>query len=35
VSALTSVTYGGVAGLVWAPYLGRTARRLYTSVQRP
>jgi hypothetical protein len=34
VYAVTSFTYGGMAGTVWAPYLGRTAAALYASVQR-
>ncbi len=33
VYALTSFSYRGMAGVVWAPYLGRTARLLYTAVQ--
>lgn len=34
VYAVTSFTYRGMAGVVWAPYLGRTAADLYASVQR-
>jgi hypothetical protein len=34
VYAVTSFTYRGMSGVVWAPYLGRTARLLYTTVQR-
>jgi V8-like Glu-specific endopeptidase len=34
VYAVTSFTYRGLAGVVWAPYLGATARTLYTAVQR-
>jgi hypothetical protein len=34
VSAVTSFTYRGMAGEIWAPYLGPVARRLYTAVQR-
>jgi hypothetical protein len=33
VSAVTGFTYHGMAGVVWAPYAGRTAQ-LHTSVQR-
>jgi V8-like Glu-specific endopeptidase len=33
VYAVTSFTYRGMAGVVWAPYLGRTARQLYSTVQ--
>ena len=34
VYAVTSFTYRGMAGTVWAPYLGRTAAALFASVQR-
>ena len=34
VYAVTSFTYRGLAGLVWAPALGATARALYDAVQR-
>lgn len=34
VRAVTSFTYRGMAGVVWAPPLGRTARTLVESVQR-
>jgi hypothetical protein len=34
VSAVTSFTYRGMAGEIWAPYLGPAARRLYTAMQR-
>ena len=34
VYAVTSFTYRGMAGTVWAPYLGRTAAALLASVQR-
>ncbi|HEY6747596.1 MAG TPA: hypothetical protein VI357_17985 [Mycobacteriales bacterium] len=32
--AWPSFTYRGMAAVVWAPYLGGTARSLYTAVQR-
>jgi hypothetical protein len=34
VYAVTSFTYRGMPGVVWAPHLGRTARSLYAAVQR-
>lgn len=34
VYAVTSFTYRGLAGVVWAPYLGGTARALFAAVQR-
>lgn len=34
VYAVTSFTYRGMAGKVWAPYLGATARTLYRTMQR-
>ena len=34
VYAVTSFTFRGLAGLVWAPPLGATARALYDAVQR-
>ena len=34
VYAVTSFTYRGMAGVVWAPYLGGTARSLYSAMQR-
>lgn len=34
VYAVTSFTYRGMAGVVWAPYLGRSAESLYRAVQR-
>jgi hypothetical protein len=34
VYAVTSFTYRGVPGVVWAPYLGDTAKALYAAVQR-
>lgn len=34
VYAVTSFTYRGMGGVVWAPYLGTSARSLYTAVQR-
>ena len=34
VYAITSFTYRGMAGTVWAPYLGGTAKALWSAVQR-
>ena len=34
VYAVTSFTYRGMAGVVWAPYLGGSARTLYAAMQR-
>jgi hypothetical protein len=34
VYAVSSFTYRGMAGVVWAPYLGHTAKALWTAVQR-
>ena len=34
VYAVTSFTYRGMPGTVWAPYLGRTAAALFAGVQR-
>jgi hypothetical protein len=34
VYAVTSSTYRGRPGVVWAPYLGGTAKALYSSMQR-
>jgi hypothetical protein len=34
VYAVTSFTYRGMAGVIWAPYLGDTARAIYTAVRR-
>jgi len=34
VYAVTSFTYRGMGGVVWAPYLGRTAATLFAAVQR-
>jgi V8-like Glu-specific endopeptidase len=34
VYAVTSFTYRGMSNVIWAPYLGRTAARLFATVQR-
>ena len=34
VYAVTSFTYRGMNGVVWAPYLGRSAATLYRTMQR-